>query len=111
MNFDVKVDFRIKACLVIVVHVVDSTIHKVYEYTIKSVSARTMLKIGASKVLGFMTGDIGNSYLNADANKIFYTFTGPKFELIGIMDDGTLFKFIRGFNGLPMSVNHWHAHM
>ena len=49
MIFDVKVDLRKKARLVIGGHVVDSSGHKVYESTMKSVSYRILMTIAAAK--------------------------------------------------------------
>ena len=58
MIFDVKVDLRRKARLVIGGHVVDSYRHDVYAYTMKSVSARILMTIAAANNLDIMTGDI-----------------------------------------------------
>ena len=64
--FDVKVYLRRKTRLVIGGHVVDSSGNEVYAYTMKSVSARILMKIASANNLDAMTGDIGNSYLNAN---------------------------------------------
>ena len=66
MIFDVNLDLRRKARLVIGVHVVNYYGHKVYESTMNSVSARILTKIAAANNLDVMTGDIGNAYLNAN---------------------------------------------
>ena len=66
MIFDFKVDLRRKVRLVIGGHVVDSTVHKVYTSTMKSVSARIMMTIAAVNNLEVMVGDIGNACLHAD---------------------------------------------
>ena len=47
-------------------HVVDSSGNEVYAYTMKSVSARILMKIASANNLDAMPGDIGNSYLNAN---------------------------------------------
>ena len=64
--FDVKVDLRRKSRLVIGGHVVDSSGHEVYAYTMNSVSARILMTIAATNNLDFMTGDIGITYPNAN---------------------------------------------
>ena len=66
MIFDFKVDLRRKVRLVIGGHVVDSTVHKVYTSTMKSVAARIMMTIAAVNNLEVMVGDIGNACLHAD---------------------------------------------
>ena len=77
MIFDVKVDLRRKARLVIGGHVVDSTGHKVYASKTKSVSARVLMAIAATNDLDIMLGDIGNAYLHADIEEKFYTRQAP----------------------------------
>ena len=64
--FDVKVDLRRKARLVIGGHVVNSTGHEVYASTMKSVSARVLMMIAAANDSDVMVGDIGNAYLHSD---------------------------------------------
>ena len=66
MIFDVKVDLRRKARLVIGRHFINSPGHEVYESKIKSVLARILTIIAAANNLEVMTGDIGNAYLNAE---------------------------------------------
>ena len=83
MILDVKVDLRRKARLVIGVHVVGSSGHKVYASITKSVSDRILMTIAAANNLDVMTGDIGNSYLNANTQGKIYTHTGNAFELVG----------------------------
>ena len=57
----VKVDLRIKARLVIGLHVVNSSVHEVYASNMKLVSDRMLMKIVAENNLRVMTGDIGNA--------------------------------------------------
>ena len=76
MIFDVKVDLRRKARLVIWGHVVDSSGHEVYASTMKSVSYSIMMTIAAANNLDFMTGDIGNAYLNANTQENIYIRAG-----------------------------------
>ena len=48
MIFGVRVDLRRKSRLVIGCHVVNSSVNEVYEITMKSVSARILMKIAAA---------------------------------------------------------------
>ena len=111
MIFDVKVDLRRKARLVIGGHVVDSTVHEVYVSTMKSVSARFLMTIAAANDLDVMVGDIGNAYLHADTEEKFYTRAGAEFEAVGLVPEGTLLEVKKALYGLPTSGNRWHAHM
>ena len=111
MIFDVKVDLRRKARIVIGGHVVDSSRNKVYPSTMKSVSARILMKILAENNLDVMTGDIGNAYLNTNTQENIYTHAGTEFELVGIMSEGNLLEVIKALYGLPTSRNRWHAHL
>ena len=77
--FDVKVDLRRKARLVIGIHVVDYSGHEVYISTMKSVSASTLTTIAAANNLDAMTGDLVNAYLNANTQKNIYTRAGTEF--------------------------------
>ena len=105
MIFDVKVDLRRKARLVIGGHVVYSSGHEVYESTMKSVSARILMKIVAANNLDVMTGDIGNAYLNTNTQEKIYTRSGTEFEVVGIMDEGNLMEFIKAISSSPNSGN------
>ena len=111
MIFDVKVDLIRKSRLVIGGHVVNSSGHNLYASIIKSVSARILMKIAAANHLDVMTGDIGNAYLNVNAEEKFYTNVSPDFELVGIMDEGYLLEVIKALYGLPTFDNRWHAHL
>ena len=111
MIFDVKLDLRRKARLVIGGHIVNSSGHEVYESTTKSVSARIMMTIAAANNLDVMTGDIGNAYLNTNTKENIYTRAWPEFEVVGIMAEGNLLEVIEVLYGLPTSGNRWHAHL
>ena len=83
MIFDVKVDLRRKARLVIGGHVFGSSGHKFYASITKSVSDRILMTVAAANNLDVITGDIVNSYLNANTQGKIYTHTGNAFELVG----------------------------
>ena len=85
MVFDVKVDLRRKSRLVIGGHVVDSSGHNVYASTMKSVSARILMKITATNHLDVMMGDIGNAYLNVNTEEKIYIHARPDFEVVDVM--------------------------
>ena len=101
MIFDVKVDLRRKARLVIGGHIVDSSGHEVYASTIKSVSARVLMTIAAANNLDVMVGDIGNAYLHASTEEKVFTRVRAEFEAVGIMDEGTLLVVKKALYGLP----------
>ena len=58
-----------------------------------------------------MKGDIGNVYLNANTKENIYTRAGANFELVGIMDEGTILELVKALYGLPTSGNIWHVHL
>ena len=110
--FDVKVDRRRNARLVIGGHVVDSSGHKVYEITMKSVSARILMTIAAVNNLDVMTVDIGNAYVPQHQHRRkIYTCAGAEFEVVGIMAEGNFMEFIKALYGLPISGNRRNAHL
>ena len=111
MIFDVKVYLRRKYRLVFGGHVVDSSGHKVYEITIKSVSDRILFTITIANNLEFMTVDIVNAYLNANTQENIYTCAGADFELVGIMAEGNLLRLIKALYGLHTSGNMCHSHL
>ena len=62
MIFDVKhQDLRHKDSLVFGGHVVDSTEHTIYSYTINYVPVRLMLLVAVKNGLGLVAGYIGNA--------------------------------------------------
>ena len=103
MIFDVKVDLRRKARLVIGGHVIDSSGHEVYASTMKSVSARVLMKIAATNDLDVMVGDIGNAYLHTSTEEKVYTRAGAEFEAVGLMPEGTLLEVKKALYDLPTS--------
>ena len=111
MIFDIKVDLRRNARLVIGGHVVNSTGHKVYASTMKSVSSRILMTIAAANYLEIMTGDIGNAYLHTETEEKVYTRAGPEFEAVGLMSERTLLELVKALYGFPTSGNRWHAHL
>ena len=78
--FDVKVDLRRKARLVIRVHVVNSSGREVDASTMKYVSSRILITNAAANNLDVVTGDIGNAYLNANTEEIYILVQVPSFK-------------------------------
>ena len=111
MIFDVKVDLRIKARLVIGGHIVDSSVHEVYAITMKSISARILMTIVSPNSLDVMTGDIGNAYLNANTKEKINARAGTEFEVVGIMAEGKFLEVIKALYGVPTTGNRRHAHV
>ena len=93
MIFDVKVDLRRKARLVIGGHIFDSNGHDVYASMMKSVSARFLMTIAAANNLEFLVGDIGNAYLHADTEEKLYTRAGAEFEAVVLVPEGPCYKW------------------
>ena len=61
--FDVKQQYLLhKARIVVGGHVLDSTDHTTYSYTIKDVSVRLMILIVVKNWLGIMAEDIVNAF-------------------------------------------------
>ena len=79
MIFEVKVELRRKARLVIGGYVVNYSGHNVYASTRKSVSDRILMTIAAVNILYVMTGYTGNAYLNANTKENIYTRAGTEF--------------------------------
>ena len=111
MIFDVKVDLRRKARLVIGRHVVAYTGYEVYASTMKSVSARILMTIASANDLEVVIGDIGNAYLHAETEEKVYSRAGPDFEAVGLMPEGALLEVVKALYGLPTSGRSWHAHL
>ena len=111
MIFDIKVYLRRNSRLVIGGHVVNSSGHEVYASTMKSVSARILMKIAAANNLDVITGDICNSYLNTNTQENIYTDAGTDYELVGVIVEENFLKVIKALYGLPTSGNIWHAHL
>ena len=111
MIFDVKVYLRRKSRLVIGGHVVDSTGHKVYASTMKSVSARILMTISAANDLEVMVGYIDNAYLHMETKEKVYNRAGSEVEVVGLMPEGALLEVVKALYGLPTSGRSWHAHL
>ena len=103
MFFDVRVDLRRKARLVIGGHVINSSRHDVYVSTMKYFSDRILMTIAVANNLDLMTGDIVNAYLNANTEEKIYSCAGAEFKVLGIISEGNLLKFIKAVYGLPTS--------
>ena len=107
--FDCRVDLRRKYRLVIGGHGINFSGHGVYASTTKSVSSRILKKI--TNNLNVMTGDISNTYINANTWENICTSAGTEFELIGIISEGTFWDVIKEMYGLSASGNRCHAHL
>ena len=102
---------RIKYQIVIGGCVAYYTNHNVYAITMKLVSSRILFTTSSANGLMAMMDDIGNSYLNAEMNENIYTHAGPKFELVVIMDSGTLLGVIKALYRLSTYGNRCHTHL
>ena len=109
--FDVKVDLRRNARLIIGGHVLDYSGHEVYSSTMKFVSARILMTIAEENNIDAMTGDIDNAYLKANTEEYIYTRSGTEFEVVGIVAEGTFMEVVKAIYGLNNSGNRWHTHL
>ena len=80
MFFDVRVDLRRKARLVIGGHVINSSRHDVYVSTMKYFSDRILMTIAVANNLDLMTGDIVNAYLTPTPKKRFIAVQAPSLK-------------------------------
>ena len=95
MIFEVKVELRRKARIVIGGHVVDSSGNEIYASIMNSVPARTLMTIPTTNNLDVMTGNIVNAYLNANTQENIYTCSGTEYEDMGVMAEGNLLEVIK----------------
>ena len=80
MIFDVKQqDLQHKDRLVVGGHVMYSTEHTTYSYTIKYVSMRRIILISVNNGLGFMAGDIVNTLCIAPCAENIWSCYGAEF--------------------------------
>ena len=78
--FDVKQeDLRRKARLVAGGHVVDSSMYESYSSVVQTRTIRILETIALNEGLRFVTGDIGNAFVQADTNEKIFTVAGPEF--------------------------------
>ena len=80
MIFDVKQeDLRRKARLVAGGHVVESSMWESYASVVQQRTIRILETIALNEGLSFVTGDIGNAFVQADTNEKTYTIAGKEF--------------------------------
>lgn len=80
MIFDVKQeDLRRKARLVAGGHVVESSMWESYSSVVQQRSIRLLETIALNEGLSFVTGDIGNAFVQADTKEKIYTIAGKEF--------------------------------
>ena len=79
-DFGVKQkDLRHNSRLVVGGHIVDSTEHTTYSYTIKYVSVRLMILIDVKNGLGLVSGDIGNVLCRSPCDENIWSCCGAEF--------------------------------
>jgi len=80
MIFDVKQeDLRHKARLVSGGHVVESSMWESYSSVVQQRTIRMLETIALNEGLSFITGDIGNAFVQADTKEKIYTIAGAEF--------------------------------
>ena len=80
-------------------------------FTMKSGLYRIVLVISKPKKLGLIACDIGNSYLNSNANKVIYSCTSPELKLVSNVSDRILLKVVNALYGFPSRVNDDNYHL
>ena len=102
--FDVKQeDLRRKARLVAGGHVVDASMYESYSSVVQTRTIRILETIAMSEGLKFVTGDIGNAFVQANTNERIYSIAGPEFG----EKEGSLVIIKKALYGLATSARQW----
>ena len=104
MIFDMKQeDLRRKARLVAGGHVVQSSMWESYASVVQQRTIRILETIALNEGLSFVTGDIGNAFVQADTNEKIYTIAGKEFG--NKQDCVVILK--KALYGLATSARQW----
>ena len=104
MIFDVKQeDLRRKARLVAGGHVVESSMWESYASVVQQITIRILETIALSEGLSYVTGDIGNDFVQADTKEKIYTIAGKEFR--NKQDCVVILK--KALYGLATSARQW----
>ena len=104
MIFDIKQeDLRRKARLVAGGHVVESNMYESYSSVVQQRTIRLLETIVLNEGLSFVTGDIGNAFVQADTKEKVYTIAGREF---GEKKDCTVI-IKKALYGLATSARQW----
>ena len=80
MIFDVKSeDLRRKARMVAGGHVVDATMFESYASVVHTRSIRLLMTVAVNHNIPFVTGDIGNAFVQAKTKEKIYSIAGKEF--------------------------------
>ena len=102
--FDIKQeDLRRKARLVAGGHVVDSSMYESYSSVVQTRTIRILETIAMNEGLKFVTGDIGNAFVQADTNEKIYSTAGPEFG----DKEGSTVIIKKALYGLATSARQW----
>ena len=102
--FDVKQeDLRRKARLVAGGHVVDASMYESYSSVVQTRTIRILETIAMNENLKFVTGDIGNAFVQANTNEKIYSIAGPEFG----EKEGSVVIVKKALYGLATSARQW----
>ena len=102
--FDVKQeDLRRKARLVAGGHVVDASMYESYSSVVQTRTIRILETIAMNENLKFVTGDIGNAFVQANTKEKIYSIAGPEFG----EKEGSVVIVKKALYGLATSARQW----
>ena len=84
-------------------HVVDSSMYESYSSVVQTRTIRILETIALNEGLKFITGDIGNAFVQADTNEKIYTIAGPEFG----EKEGSVVIIKKALYGLATSARQW----
>ena len=104
MIFDVKQeDLRRKARMVAGGHVINATMYESYASVVQIRTIRLLETIAMNEDLKFMTGDIGNAFVQAFTNEKVYSIAGQEFG----KKKGCTIVIKKALYGLSTSARQW----
>ena len=106
--FDVKAeDLRHKARMVAGGHVVNATMYESYASVVQTRTIRILKTIAANEGLNFITGDIGNAFVQAQTQEKIYSKAGPEFG----PRSGCIVILKKALYGLSTSARAWNLEL
>ena len=108
MIFDVKSeDLRRKARMVAGGHVVDATMYESYASVVHTRSIRLLMTVAVNHNIPFLTGDIGNAFVQAKTKEKIYSIAGKEFG----QKQGCVLILQKALYGLAPSARAWNLEL
>ena len=108
MIFDVKSeDLRRKARMVAGGHVVDATMFESYASVVHTRSIRLLMTVAVNHNIPFVTGDIGNAFVQAKTKEKIYSIAGKEFG----QKQGCILILQKALYGLATSARAWNLEL